>query len=80
MAISIDPGWCKFGLNVCPTRPHPRNNVNKTIDRFKKNVMRIALFKDNSPDRRKGIYYIPTRNIKSDMWKPTKAQNILEGF
>ena len=80
MTISIDPGWCRFGLNFCSTRLHQRNNVNKTVGRFKKNVMRIAFFKDNSPDRHKGIYYIYTRNSKSDVWKPTKAQNISEGL
>ena len=51
----------------CPTRPRPKNNVNKTIDRFKKDVRRIAFFGDKPPDECKGIHYIPTFNIKNGM-------------
>ena len=68
-----------LGFTFCSTRPRPTNNINKSIERFEKDVRIFAFFKDRPLHERKEIQYIPTLNIKNDASGPYKARKVVEG-
>ena len=68
-----------LGLKLCPSKPRPTNNINKTIDKFKTDVRRIDYFMKNPPEERVGIHYIPGLYIpkeKSDTWPPKAGKKV----
>jgi hypothetical protein len=70
-----------LGLEFYPMRPRPTNNLNKTIEKFRTDVRQITFFKNlkqKALDGSEGITYIPSLYIKSDGWKPPKANKVIE--
>ena len=68
-------------LKFCPMRPRPTNNLNKTIEKFKTDVRRIAFFKNlkkKALEDSGEITYIRSLYMKSDGWKPPKANEVIE--
>ena len=53
------------GLKFCTLRARPTNRINKTIDRVKADVRRMAFFKEHPPEKREGVHYIPQLYIKN---------------
>ena len=53
-----------LGLKFCTLRARPTNRINQTIDRVKADVRRMAFFKENPPEEREGVHYIPQLYIK----------------
>ena len=66
------------GLKFCIRRPRPTNNIKKSLKRFKKDVRRIAMFKENPSPEEPGVRYIPGLYIKNDKWKPSLANDKVE--
>ena len=57
-----------LGLKYCTSRARPTNKINKTIDRVKQDIRRMAFFKENPPKKREGVRYIPQLYIKNTEW------------
>ena len=59
-----------LGLKCCSMRPRLTNNLNKTINKFRKDVRRIVLFKylkKKALDGSGRITFIPKLYIKSNV-------------
>ena len=57
-----------LGLKFSTSRARPTNRINRTIDRDKQDIRKMAFFKENPPKRREGIHYIPQLYIKNNEW------------
>ena len=60
-----------LGLKFCTLRARPTNRINKTIERAKTDIRRMAYFRENPPEKREGVHYIPQLYIKNTAWAKT---------
>ena len=62
-------------------RPQTTNNLNKTLEKFKTDVRQIVFFKNlkkKALEDNGEIMYIPSVYMKSNGWKPPKANKVIE--
>ena len=60
-----------LGLKFCTLKARPTNRINKTIERAKTDIRRMAYFRENPPEKREGVHYIPQLYIKNTAWAKT---------
>ena len=52
--------------------------MDKKLERFYKDMRRIAYFKKNPPEEREETQYIPSLYIKNEMWDQSKADKHID--
>ena len=54
-----------LGLKFCTSRVRPTNRINRTIERVKQDIRRMAFSKENPSKKREGVHYIPQLYTKN---------------